>query len=244
MKKLIPILLVLVFVLSACVLGACTPNEAPPVDDDTEGNGETVGNEGDGDGEKLILTMGTEAGFEPFEYKEGDNYLGIDIELAQAIADKLNMELKISDMAFDTLLDALDADMVDFVAAGMSIDPEREQQVDFTVPYFNASQAVVIRSEDAANFADATALEGKKIAVQAGTTGNDLADLVKDAEVSAFTAYSEAISALENGSVDAVIMDNFPASSFAAGNDALQEGDDVVIVTTDTTLHSLRDIVK
>lgn len=222
MKKLIPILLVLVLALSAFALAACAPEETPPVDDNPEGNGAAVGNEGDVDGEKLVLTMGTEAGFEPFEYKEGDNYLGIDIELAQAIADKLNMELQISDMAFDTLLDALNADMVDFVAAGMSIDPEREQQVDFTVPYFNASQAVVIRAADAANYTDVTALEGKKIAVQAGTTGNDLADLVKDADVSAFTAYSEAISALENGSVDAVIMDNFPASSFAAGNEALQ----------------------
>ncbi len=204
MKKTLVLGLIVCFVLGALVLSGCG------------GNTDTT---------STVLKMGTEAGFAPFEYKEGDNYLGIDVEISQKIAEKLGMQLEIADMNFDSLLDALDAGTVDFIAAGMSIKPEREKQADFTVSYFNASQTVVLlnTNDTIQTIAD---LEGKKIGVQAGTTGNDEASLIKDAKVSAFTAFSEAISALENGTVDAVIMDNFPANSFAAKNSnlKLQEG--------------------
>jgi len=205
MKKFLAILLI---VMLAFALVACNNNAS----------NEDANN---GDAEKEVLVMGTESGFAPFEYKEGDNYLGIDIEIAEAIAAKLDMTLEISDMAFDTLLNALDSDMVDFVAAGMDVTPEREAQVDFTETYFDACQVVVVKAENAAAITDVAALEGKTIAVQAGTTGNQLADQVKDATVSAFTAYSEVIAALENGTADAVIMDNLPAIYYTSNNEGL-----------------------
>lgn len=102
-----------------------------------------------------VLTMGTEAGFPPYEMIEGDGFIGIDVEIGAAIAKALDRELVIENMEFDSLTLALDAGRVDFVAAGMTVTPERELTTDFTDPYIeDARQVLVIRVEDYAGDAD------------------------------------------------------------------------------------------
>ena len=91
------------------------------------------------------LTMATNAEFEPWEYKEGDEIVGIDADIAQAICDKLGYELKIEDMAFEAILTSVDTGKADFGAAGMTVTPEREESVEFTDTYAEATKVVIVR---------------------------------------------------------------------------------------------------
>ena len=91
------------------------------------------------------LVMATNAEFEPWEYKEGTDIVGIDADISQAICDKLGYELKIEDMAFETILASVNSGKADFGAAGMTVTPEREESVDFTDTYANATQVVIVR---------------------------------------------------------------------------------------------------
>ena len=91
------------------------------------------------------LTMATNAEFEPWEYKEGTDIVGIDADISQAICDKLGYELKIEDMAFETILASVNSGKADFGAAGMTVTPAREESVDFTDTYANATQVVIVR---------------------------------------------------------------------------------------------------
>lgn len=96
-------------------------------------------------GEGGVLIMATNAEFEPWEYYEGTEVVGIDADIAQAICDKLGYELVIEDMAFDTILAAIDSGKADFGAAGMTVTEERKESVDFTDTYANATQVVIVR---------------------------------------------------------------------------------------------------
>lgn len=94
---------------------------------------------------KGTLVMATNAEFEPYEYHEGDEIVGIDVDIARAICDKLGYELKIEDMEFDSILPSVDAGKADFGAAGMTVTEERKQNVDFTDTYTNATQVVIVK---------------------------------------------------------------------------------------------------
>ena len=91
------------------------------------------------------LVMGTETGFAPYEYKDGDQILGIDVEIAAYIAKSMDMELEITDMDFDGLIPALVTNKIDIIAAGMTVTDERKENVNFSDPYIEAKQVVVIR---------------------------------------------------------------------------------------------------
>jgi len=91
------------------------------------------------------IKMGTNAEFEPFEYRVGDEIVGFDIEMSHEIAEDFGCDLTIVDMAFDSLITALAAGKIDFIAAGMSVTEERLQSVDFSEPYFEASQVIIVR---------------------------------------------------------------------------------------------------
>lgn len=91
------------------------------------------------------LVMATNAEFEPYEYHEGDEIIGIDVDIARAICDKLGYELKIEDMEFDSILPAVEAGKADFGAAGMTVTDERKENADFTDTYTNATQVVIIK---------------------------------------------------------------------------------------------------
>ena len=166
------------------------------------------------------LHMATNAAFEPYEYKEGGEVVGIDAELAQAICDKLGYKLVIDDMEFDAIITAVSSGKADFGMAGMTVTEERKKSVDFTDPYTNAIQAIIVNDGEDTVKTKAD-LDGKTIGVQLGTTGDIYVsdpENVKDAKVERFSKGADAVLALTQKKVDAVVIDNEPAKKFVEQN--------------------------
>lgn len=162
---------------------------------------------GCGKKEDTPLRLGTEATFKPFEFtNENNEVIGFDIDIAQEIANKLGRELEISNMDFDGLIGALQGNQIDVAVAGMTINDEREQSVDFSTPYYDASQVIVVREEEN-TITSKENLPGKVIAVQMGTTGAGEAETVEGAQLKQFGKVNEAFLELKNGRADAVIID-------------------------------------
>ncbi len=167
------------------------------------------------------LVMLTNAAFPPFEYIKDNKPTGVDVEVAQAIADDLGVQLEVVDMNFDLLIDALKSGKGDVVLAGMTIKPERLEQVDFSKEYVKSSQYVIIK---AGSGVTADKLDGLTIAVQEGTTGDFYAtDDIQAKEVLRFKSGVEAGSALQSGKCDAVIIDKLPAEKIAANSSGALE---------------------
>ena len=150
--------------------------------------------------------------FKPFEYKEGGQVVGFDIDLAREIAKDLGAELKIEDMSFDGLLPALEGGRIDIAVAGMSVTEERAKNALFSEPYYQATQRIIV-PEDSKVF-NKSGLIGKKIGVQLGTTGDILASEIKGAKVIQFPAAPNVLQELASGRVDAVILDDAPATQY------------------------------
>ena len=167
------------------------------------------------------LVMGTNAAFPPYEFVDDEgNIVGIDAEIAKAIADKLGMELEIKDMEFDSLIPAVQEGSVDIVLAGMTVTAEREESVDFTDSYATGIQVIIVKEDS--DIASADDLEGKMIGVQSGTTGDIYCtDDYGQENVKQFNNGALAVAALVNGQVDCVIIDNEPAKSFVKNNKGL-----------------------
>ena len=132
------------------------------------------------------LVMATNAEFPPYEYYDDatQEIVGIDVEIAQAIADKLGRELKIEDMAFDSIVTAVSTGKADIGVAGMTIDADRLEFVDFSDPYTTAAQVIIVKEDS--EIAGPDDLVGKSIGVQLGTTGDIFADDIEDAAVERF----------------------------------------------------------
>lgn len=169
---------------------------------------------------KVIMT--TNAEFEPFEYKEGEEIVGIDREIADAIAEKLGVELEIQDIAFDSLIPSLNAGKADFIAAGMTATEERRKNVDFSEDYFDASQTIIVAVDS--EIEDREDLNGKVVGVQQGTTGDiyctneDGTGDITVKEVKRYPKGMDAVSDLLAGRVDAVVIDDFPAQKLVGKN--------------------------
>ena len=155
-----------------------------------------------------VLRVGTEPAFAPFEFpKEGSKELtGFDIELIQAIGKQMGSKVEISGMGFDALIPALNAGNIDAAIAGMTITEERKKAVSFSDPYYTSGLIVMVKKDNTA-VKSVKDLEGKRIAVQIGTTGEMKARTVKNAKVTTFNTQDEAALELKNGGVDAVIGD-------------------------------------
>ncbi len=170
------------------------------------------------------LVMGTNAEFPPFETRGGANgseVVGFDVEVARAIAAKAGLPLKIEDMKFDSLLPALSAGKVDLVLAGMTITDERSRNVDFSAPYYKATQVVLILAGSPIPQTKED-LKGMKIAVQLGTTGDGAAvEIAGQDNVRQFTSAMDAVVELMNGKVECVVIDEQPAIQFAKKNPEL-----------------------
>jgi len=167
------------------------------------------------------LRMGTNAFFEPYEFYENNEIVGIDAEIAAAIAKELGMILIIEDMEFDTILLAINNGSVDMGMAGMTVTEDRLLEVNFSTSYATGIQSIIVKEGSAITSPDD--LVGKKIGVQLGTTGDIYAsDDYGDENVERFPKGSEAVMALLNGTVDCVIIDNEPAKSFVSANPGLQ----------------------
>jgi polar amino acid transport system substrate-binding protein len=172
--------------------------------------------------EDNTLTMGTNAAFPPYEYVDDDgNIVGIDAEIAAAIAEKLGMELEIKDMEFDSLITACAGGSVDVVLAGMTVTDERKESVNFSDSYATGIQVIIVK--DGSEIAAYEDLEGKMIGVQSGTTGDIYCtDEFGQDNVKQFANGALAVEALKNDQVDCVIIDNEPAKAFVAANEGLK----------------------
>ena len=188
---------------------------------DTSANAEEAagGEEQPADGKALI--MATNAAFPPYEYYEGDEIVGIDAEIAEAIAKELGMTLEIDDMEFSSIITAIQTGKADFGAAGMTVTPEREENVNFTDVYATGVQVIVVPEDS--EIASPDNLEGKMIGVQESTTGHIFCseDYGED-HVQAYPTGANAIEALKTGKVDWVVIDNEPAKSFVEANEGLK----------------------
>ncbi|MGS0689414.1 basic amino acid ABC transporter substrate-binding protein [Shewanella sp. 30m-9] len=170
-----------------------------------------------------VLVVGTNASFPPFEYVggvSGDEIMGFDIDLAQQIAKDAGKTLKVENMNFDSLIVALNAGKVDFIASGMTITPERQASVNFSEPYYEATQMVLV-NKDNNSINSLDDLKDKHIAVQLGSTGDIMAKGYSQ-QVTAFNSGFEAVMELKNAKVDLVLFDSEPAISFLEKNPQLK----------------------
>ncbi len=207
------------------VEGEETPVEGEEINEETPVEGEeVVEEEVTVENTEDLLVMATNAYFQPYEYYEGDVIVGIDAEIAAAIAEKLGMELYIQDMQFDSILTAVQTGSVDFGMAGMTVTEERLESVNFTSSYATGVQSIIVKEGSAITTVDDLYAEGAayKVGVQLGTTGDIYSTDDFGAEnVSQFANGNEAVMALLGGAVDCVIIDNQPAKALVEANEGL-----------------------
>lgn len=161
------------------------------------------------------LVVGTSADYEPFEYIDEDgNYTGFDIELMEEVADRMGVELEWQDIAFDGLIGSLQNDKIDAIIAAMSATEEREEQVDFTDPYFISGDAVLVVEGSNLDLQDKNDIAGHTVGVQTGTIQESWIDENLDADVSRYERAEQAIMDLKSGRIEMVAMDLSAANSF------------------------------
>ncbi len=200
MKKTIALVLALVMALCLCACG--------------------------GGADDKTLTMATNAEFPPYEFYENDKIVGIDAEIAAALAEKLGMELVIEDMAFDSIIPAVTSGKADVGLAGMTVTEDRLQSVDFSTSYATGVQVVIVaEGSEITSVDDLFDVGGYTIGVQLATTGDlyctwDLEDAGL-ATVERFNKGADAVAALVAGKVDCVVIDNQPAKAFVEANEGL-----------------------
>ena len=242
MKKLVAVLLAGVMCASLVACGSDAADESVTsdaeavVEETTEETEEAAADEaaaadteaaGEASGEVTtvtegVLTMGTNAAFPPYEYyDDSDNVVGIDAEIAQAIADKLGLTLEIQDMDFNSIITAIQSGKVDVGIAGMTVSEDRLQNVDFTDSYATGVQVIIVPEDSEIESVDD--LEGKLIGVQEGTTGHIYcSDDYGEENVRAYTNGATAVQALLSNQIDCVVIDQQPALSFVEANEGLK----------------------
>lgn len=191
------------------------------------------------DESKDQLVVATNAAFEPFEYTKGEYYYGVDMEIAKALADSLGKELVIQNMDFDAVCLSVGQQKCDIAMAGLTIKPDREEYVNFSNPYYSASQKIIVTSDNTEfdSCTDAAAIEAilstkdsnTKIGVQTGTTGQFYCEGDADwgfdgfkAETVGYKNGSLAVQDLLNGNLDYVIIDSAPAASITSAINEMQ----------------------
>ncbi len=170
------------------------------------------------------LVMATEATFRPYEYMEGTEVVGVDVDIATEIAKELGKELVIEEMPFDAVIAAVSTGKADFGAAGLSVTPEREEKVDFSIEYATSEQVILTTADSGIN-AEEDLLD-KIVGVQMGTVA-DIAlsdeEDYPDITVERYDKYTDAVNDLMSGRLDALVLDSLPAEELKT------MGDDLVI---------------
>lgn len=160
------------------------------------------------------LTMATNAEFPPFEYLENGEMVGAEIEMAYALAEKLDMELEISNIDFDAALTGAATGKYDVAISGITANDERRKNMNFSDNYYMASQAIIVTADS--EIAVAADLSGKTLSCQEGTTGEQYILADSSYKVQSYKTGAEAISALVAGKVDAVVIDDAVAKALSA----------------------------
>ncbi|MBE6906792.1 MAG: amino acid ABC transporter substrate-binding protein [Ruminococcaceae bacterium] len=232
MKKIVAIMTACVLALSMAACGSKNPDqnassEAPSAAVSESSGAEASAASGEAGGLDTIkangkLVMLTNATFPPFEYIGDDGSVaGVDPDVAAEIAKDLGVELEILDMNFDLLIEAVKSGKGDFAAAGMTITPERQEQVDFSKEYVKSAQYLIVQKGSSIT---KDTLDGTTIAVQESTTGDFYAsDEVQAKEVMRFKGATETGAALIAGKCDAVILDKLPAEAIVANSNGKLE---------------------
>lgn len=193
------------------------------------------------------LVMGTSADYPPYEWhliKDGkDEIIGFDIDIAQAIADELGVELEVKDMDFDGLIPALTTGKIDIIIAGMNATEERKQSVDFTDIYYTQKDALVIKSEDAKDIRSENDLKKSSLATQTATIQEEyLLENFPDAELESVPKWSDAILLLVTGKADAVLMVETVARRYVEENEGLEIADfDVASTPNESAIAVAKD---
>jgi len=203
----------LLILIAALTLGLTALFVAGCGDDDDDDGGETTAEQTTGaDTADLglvkegVLTVGTDAPFPPFEIGQPPDITGYDIEVMNAIAEELGVEAEYIDTSFDTIFRDVASGQFDIVAAASTITPGRQKTVDFSDPYYEAQQALLV--PEGSDITSVDDLSGKVVGTQDGTTGETYANDETDAgEVRGFPEGPDAVQALVSGQVDAVIID-------------------------------------
>ena len=166
------------------------------------------------------LIVATEAGFAPYEYYEAGEIVGVDIDIAREIAKKLNKELVIKDVAFDSIINEVKSGKADIGAAGISYNAERALEVDFSINYTTSNQVVIVKKDG--NIKKISDIKDQKIAVQLGTIADSyltknfpLVELIREKK------YLAAIEDLKSNKCEAVVMDELPAKEILKNNPSL-----------------------
>lgn len=233
-KKLAALLLAAGMMVS---MAACT--SAPAASGSDAGNSSTSGESSATEQTSVDkikaagkIVMATNAQFEPFEYIDGTDFKGIDIEISQKIADELGVELEIHDVKFESVIAEITTGKANFAAAGLSITSDRLENVDFSNEYFSATQSIVVMKEGS-SVAKPEDLKDKVVGVQTGTTADtyvtdkDGENNVGVKEVKRYNSFVDAVNDLMTGRLDAVVMDDFPATKLVEKNaDKIMKLDD------------------
>jgi len=177
-----------------------------------------------------VLVMATNAEFPPYEYHDGGDIVGIDVEVAEAIAEKLGMTLEIEDIAFDSIIPELESGKADVGLAGMTVNEDRLKNVDFSDTYTTASQVIIVKEDS--EIAGPDDLAGKYIGVQLGTTGDIYASdyEAEGATIERYNKGFEAVQAMQQGKIDAVVIDGEPAKVFVSQNEGIKILDEALTV--------------
>ena len=174
------------------------------------------------------LIMATNAFFPPYEYYEGDKIVGIDVEIATAVAEKLGLELVIEDVEFDSIIAGVQSGKYDIGCAGMTVTEDRLKSVNFSTPYATGIQSIIVAADSEITDIDMLLAGDYKVGVQSGTTGDIyMSSSVEDGgvgeeRIERFAKGNDAVIALTSGKIDAVVIDNEPAKAFVAANAGLK----------------------
>ena len=219
-KKIVALVAAAAMVLSMAACGS-TDNSSSDAKDGSAAAETTKTSDSD------TLVMATNATFPPYEYVDGEECKGIDIEIAQAIADAMGKKLEVDDIDFDSIIPAITTGKADMALAGMTVTDERKENVDFSDSYATGVQVIIVPEDSDITGPDDLAND-KMIGVQQGTTGHiycsdtpEKGGLGED-HVTAYPNGASAIQALQTGKVDAVVIDNEPAKAFVAENPGLK----------------------
>lgn len=166
-----------------------------------------------------VYVVGTNAEYSPFEYVENGEIAGFDAEIIKEAAKRMGIEYKWLNTNFDGLIPALQTKKVDIVIAGMSVTPEREKAVNFSVPYLTSNVAIVTNSKNPIK--DMNDLSGKSYGVELGTTKEASARKIDGAEVVPFSSTTGALVALKSGKIDGMVLDESVSSKYIEKNPEL-----------------------
>lgn len=203
----------LVLVASACLLTACGSNDKKDTSvSDIKDKG------------TMVVALNPE--FAPFEFKtlvDGkDTIVGADVKIAEAIGEELGVKVKFSSMSFNNVLASLQSGKADIAISGISATPERKKAYNFSEPYYESENVVLIKKTDLDKYTKTTSLDGLSVGTQKGTIQETVAsEQLKGAKVVALTQNGEMINELKNGQIQAVVLEKPIAEGYVANNDDL-----------------------